>query len=281
VSISTGARFFNVWQLSGKFPAILQDSVVGEQARQLYADANAMLDKLIAERAIQAKAVCGFFPANTVDHETIEIYADHKRSQVLATLHHLRQQRDKTEYNRCLADFIAPKQTGIADYIGGFVVTAGLGLDAVSKQYQAEHDDYHDIMLKAVGDRLAEAFAEYLHAQIRTRDWGYVDQERFNNDELIAEKYQGIRPAPGYPACPDHTQKVTLFKLLNAEYIGVTLTESLAMWPASSVAGFYFSHPQSQYFVLGNIDQEQLETYARRKGISLDEARKWLQPVLA
>ena len=272
--------FFNVWQLSGKFPAILNDKVVGEHAQQLYTDANKMLDQLIADQLIQAKAICGFFPANTVDHETIEVYTDDTRNEVLTTLHHLRQQRDKTEYNRCLADFIAPKETGIADYIGGFVVTAGLGLDTLSKQYQTEHDDYQDIMLKAVGDRLAEAFAEYLHAQIRTQDWGYIDNETLTNDELIAEQYQGIRPAPGYPACPDHAEKVTLFQLLDADRIGVTLTESLAMWPASSVSGFYFSHPQSQYFVLGNIDEDQLTAYAERKNVTLDEARKWLRPVL-
>ena len=272
--------FFWTWQLHGRYPDIFADDKVGPQAKQLFDDANQMLDELIANNTIQAKAVLGFFPANTVNHDSVEVYTDETRSQVRMTLQHLRQQKTKTDHNKCLADYIAPKDSGIEDYIGGFVVTAGLGLDEQSKHYQTDHDDYHDIMLKAVGDRLAEALAEYLHKQVRKQYWGYQPDETLNNDALIREKYVGIRPAPGYPACPDHSEKLPLFDLLDADRIGVSLTESLAMWPASSVSGFYFSHPQSQYFVLGTINEDQLEDYAKRKGIDIETARMWLRPVL-
>ncbi len=275
--------FFQSWQLAGKFPAILTDEVVGETASNLYRDAQEMLDNLIAEKWFSASAVLGFFPTNSLHDDDLEIYADESRKETIAMLHHLRQQREKAEGqpNNSLADFIAPKDSGIADYIGGFAVTAGLGIEPQVKKFEESNDDYSAILLKALADRFAEAFAEYLHEQVRKNYWGYAANETWNSEELIDEKYQGIRPAPGYPACPDHTEKRTLFQLLDVEKrAGIILTESCAMYPAASVSGWYFSHPESKYFGLGNIEKDQVESYATRKGMTVDEAEKWLMPVL-
>jgi len=275
--------FFRTWELKGTYPAILDDSVTGEAARNLFADAQAMLDKIVAESWLRAKAVIGFFPANSVDHDDVEIYTDDDRAAVAARLHFLRQQmvKDAGRANYCLADFIAPKETGVADYIGGFAVTTGLGIEAKLAEFQAAHDDYSDILLKALADRLAEALAERLHERVRKEFWAYAQDETLENEDLIKEVYQGIRPAPGYPACPDHTEKTKLFKLLEAETnAGIALTESFAMLPAASVSGFYFSHSDSRYFGVGRIARDQAEDYARRKGISVAEAEKWLAPSL-
>jgi 5-methyltetrahydrofolate--homocysteine methyltransferase len=242
-----------------------------------------MLDKLIAEKWFSASAVLGFFPANSAHDDDLEIYADESRKETIAKLHHLRQQREKAEGqpNNSLADFIAPKESGKSDYIGGFAVTAGLGIEPQVKSFEEANDDYSAILLKALADRFAEAFAEYLHEQVRKNYWGYAADEKWNNEELIDEKYQGIRPAPGYPACPDHTEKRTLFQLLDVEKrVGISLTESCAMYPAASVSGWYLSHPESKYFGLGNIEKDQVESYAERKGMTVDEAEKWLMPVL-
>ena len=242
-----------------------------------------MLEKIVAEKWITAKARFGLFPVNAVGDD-IEIYNDEKRSERLGSWITLRQQLKKTkgQPNLALADFIAPKSLGIIDYMGAFCVTTGFGTEEKAKAFEAEHDDYSSIMVKALSDRFAEAFAEYLHYQIRTNYWGYATQEGLTNEELIAEKYQGIRPAPGYPACPDHLEKKTLWDLLEVEKtIGVSLTESLAMWPASSVSGYYFAHPESRYFGLGKIKEDQLIAYSKRRGITLEEARKWLNPILA
>ncbi|HYG51392.1 MAG TPA: methionine synthase [Flavobacteriales bacterium] len=276
--------FFQTWELAGRFPKILNDEVVGKEATKLYNDAQAMLKKIVHEKWIGARAVLGIWPANSVNHDDIEIYADNNRDKVIAINHNLRQQTAKTAaaYNMCLADFIAPKETGLEDYIGGFVVTAGLGIEKWIVKFEKDHDDYNSILLKALADRLAEAFAEYLHKEVRTNIWGYSQNESFTNQDLIDEKYTGIRPAPGYPACPDHTEKITLFKLLDAENnSGVKLTDSLAMYPAASVSGWYFAHPQSKYFGLGQIQQDQVEDMAKRKKQSQQEIEKWLSPVLA
>ncbi len=270
--------FFQTWELAGKYPAILQDPVVGQNAQELFDHAQEMLQKIIQEQWLQAKAVFGFFAANS-QGDDIVLYADDSRTEVLTVLHHLRQQNMKPpgKPNYCLADFVADQESEIADYIGAFAVTAGIGIEIKLAEFEADHDDYSSIMLKALADRLAEAFAEYLHEQIRKNDWGYVSEERYSNDQLIAEAYQGIRPAPGYPACPDHTEKETLFRLLNVtDNIGIQLTESYAMYPASSVSGWYFSHPGAQYFNVGKIETDQLKHYAERKNISLDEAQRWL-----
>ncbi len=275
--------FFQTWELSGRFPDILDDPTVGEAARGLYDDARAMLKRIVDEKLFRARAVVGFWPANQVGDDDIEIYADDDRSEVLTTLHTLRQQmgRDKSRANRALADFIAPRETGIADYIGGFVVTAGEGVDELAKSYDRQNDDYNSILAKALGDRLAEAFAERMHERVRKEFWGYAADEDLDNEALIAEKYQGIRPAPGYPACPDHTEKRTLFDLLQAEAnTGVELTESFAMWPAAAVSGLYFSHPESRYFGVGKIERDQVEDYAARKGWSIEECERWLAPNL-
>jgi 5-methyltetrahydrofolate--homocysteine methyltransferase len=274
--------FFIAWELAGKYPRILEDEVVGESARQLFEDAQAMLSRIVEEKLLQANAVVGLFPANA-EGDDIVVYEDDTRDRVRARLHHLRQQMDKPndQPNWCLSDYIAPVDSGVADYIGGFVVTTGLGADQLAKQYEEAADDYNAIMVKALADRLAEAFAEKLHEIVRTDYWGYARNETLGNEELIAEKYQGIRPAPGYPACPDHTEKGTLFKLLCAEdNADVTLTEHFAMFPAASVSGFYFSHPESRYFGLGKIDRDQLEDYAGRKGWTVQEAERWLSPNL-
>jgi 5-methyltetrahydrofolate--homocysteine methyltransferase len=270
--------FFQAWELAGHYPAILTDAVVGTQASELFADAQAMLDKIVGEKWLKARAVIGFWPAaNLMDD--VEIYTDDTRTQPLATLHHLRQQADKPveRPNLCLADFIAPKEFGKSDWIGGFAVTAGIGIEPHLDRFHADHDDYSAIILKALADRLAEAFAERMHQRVRKEFWGFVPDEALANEDLIAEKYQGIRPAPGYPACPEHTEKATLFKLLDAtNNAGITLTEGFSMYPAAAVSGWYFSHPDSQYFVVGRLGLEQVRDYARRKGWSQAEAERWL-----
>ena len=274
--------FFHTWELSARYPAIFEDAVVGESAKQLFRDAEAMLKKIIAERWLRANAVIGFFPANSVDDD-IEIYADESRQQVITTLHMLRQQTRKPQdkANMCLADFVAPKSTGIADYIGGFAVTAGIDIDKRIQLFEKEHDDYSVIMLKALADRLAEGFTEHMHSRVRREFWPYAVNEHWNNEDLIAEKYQGIRPAPGYPACPDHTEKPALFQLLNVtELTSICLTENFAMLPASSVSGFYFSHPDSYYFGVGKIAEDQLLDYSKRKNMDLAIMKRWLAPQL-
>jgi 5-methyltetrahydrofolate--homocysteine methyltransferase len=275
--------FFASWELRGKFPEILKDEIVGEQAQQLYNDARSLLRRIIDEKWLTAKAVIGLFPANAIDGDSVEIYTDEGRGAVLKTLHFLRQQAEyaKGQPNLCLSDFIMPSEAGASDYIGSFAVTAGLGIDKWVKHFQDQHDDYHAIMLKALADRLAEAFAERMHERVRKEFWGYAEQENLENDSLIAEQYQGIRPAPGYPACPEHTEKRTLWELLDVENnTGIELTESCAMWPASSVSGWYFSHPQSKYFTTGSLSKDQVEDYARRKGMTTEQAERWLASVL-
>jgi len=273
--------FFAAWELTGKFPAILDDARVGAAARSLYDDARAMLDRIVAGRWFSAHAVLGFWPANALDDDIL-LYADESRSVPMATLHTLRQQLSKREgrANRALADFIAPRASGIADYIGAFVVTAGLGEEDVAERFKRANDDYSAILAKSLADRLAEAFAERLHQRVRREFWGYAPDEALSNEQLIAEQYRGIRPAPGYPAQPDHTEKGTLFNLLRPERIGVRLTESFAMWPAAAVCGLYFSHPQSAYFGVGKIERDQVEDYATRKGWSIAECERWLAPIL-
>ncbi len=275
--------FFNAWEFAGKFPDILRDPVVGEAASNLYADARRMLETLVAEQWLQARAVVGFFPANAAGDDDINVYTDEARSTVGWRLHHLRQQKSKPQDHAqlCLADFIAPVHSGLKDYIGAFAVTAGIGIDAHVARFEAAHDDYSSIMLKALADRLAEAFAERLHERVRRELWGYAAGERLDGSGLIREEYQGIRPAPGYPACPDHTEKATLWKLLDAQRTaGISLTESFAMLPTAAVSGFYFSHPRSQYFGVGKIDRDQVASYAHRKGMRLTEAERWLAPIL-
>ncbi|MGY3229823.1 5-methyltetrahydrofolate--homocysteine methyltransferase [Luteibacter sp. HA06] len=276
--------FFNAWELAGKFPAILTDDVVGTQATELYNDAQAMLDKLIAEKWLTAKGVIGFWPAAQTGDD-IEVYAETvtAKRKPIAALRHLRQQVDKPveRPDFCLADFIAPKDSGVQDWVGGFAVTAGIGIDEHVARFEAEHDDYSAILLKALADRLAEAFAERLHERVRKEFWGYQPDEALDNDTLIAEGYRGIRPAPGYPACPEHTEKGTLFELLDATtHTTVQLTEGFAMYPTAAVSGWYFSHPDSQYFVVGRIGREQVEDYAKRKGWDRTEAERWLAPYL-
>ncbi|HEX5959161.1 MAG TPA: methionine synthase, partial [Hyphomicrobiaceae bacterium] len=276
--------FFSTWELAGKYPRILTDNVVGPEAKKLFDDAQAMLKRLVAERWLTANAVVGFWPANAVGDD-IEVYADDSRNRELATLYTLRQQmareNRKDRANTALADFVAPKETGLADYIGAFAVTAGIGEEEALATYIDKTDDYGRIMLKALTDRLAEAFAEHMHERVRRELWAYVPKERLSNEELIAEVYRGIRPAPGYPAQPDHTEKGTIFRLLDAEaQAGIKLTESYAMWPGSAVSGLYFSHPQSHYFGVGKVERDQVEDYARRKGWSVGETERWLAPVL-
>ncbi|WP_372973723.1 methionine synthase [Muriicola sp.] len=274
--------FFRAWDLHGKYPEILRDKVVGEQATGLFADAQKMLDTLIEEKGLTAKAVFGLYPANSVDEDDIEVFVDEDQgSRIFRTL---RQQAKKKEGvpHLALSDFIAPKESGVRDYMGCFCVTAGFGTDQWVQRYENALDDYSAIMVKALADRLAEAFAEYLHREVRAEYWGYAKGEELTNDQLIREAYQGIRPAPDYPACPDHLEKKTIWEILEVEeMIGVKLTESLAMYPAASVSGYYFAHPDARYFGLGKISADQLEDYAGRKGIPLEEARKWLSPNLA
>ncbi|MEY9882123.1 methionine synthase [Bradyrhizobium sp. USDA 329] len=272
--------FFQTWELAGRFPAILDDAKVGEVARSLYDDARKMLDTIVKEKWFRARATIGFWPANA-QGDDIVLYADESRAKKVATLHTLRQQLEKREgrFNAALADFIAP--AGVPDYIGGFVVTAGIGEDAVADRFRSANDDYSSILCKALADRLAEAFAERMHARVRREFWAYAPDEALSSEELILEKYQGIRPAPGYPAQPDHTEKATLFELLDAEATaGVKLTESFAMWPGSSVSGLYFANPESYYFGVGKIERDQVEDYAARKGMTIAEAERWLAPVL-
>ena len=271
--------FFQTWELAGRFPNILTDEVVGEAATKLFEDAKKMLQKIIDEQWLEARAVIGLFPANSVNDDDIEIYTDESRTEVLSVQHAMRQQLKKAANasNMALSDFIAPKESGIKDYIGGFVVTTGLGIEKHIERFEADHDDYNSIMLKALADRLAEAFAEHMHERVRKEFWGYAADEKFDNDALIKEKYRGIRPAPGYPACPDHTEKLDLFRILNAtEITGVSLTESMAMTPTAAVSGWYFAHPESKYFGVGKIAKDQVESLAERKGMSFEEMEKWL-----
>ena len=274
--------FFLTWSLAGKYPRILEDEVVGEQAQSLFNDANTMLDKIIEENSLQAKGVIGLFPANRVNDD-VEIYTDESRNQIQGVAHHLRQQTLKDKFaNYCLADFVAEKSSGINDYVGAFAVTGGIGEDELADSYIQTGDDYNGIMVKAVADRLAEAFAEYLHEQVRKHYWGYAADESLSNEELIREKYQGIRPAPGYAACPEHTEKQLIWDLLSAEqHTGMKLTESYAMWPGASVSGWYFAHPDAKYFAVAKIQADQVEDYATRKGWTLEEAEKWLGPNLS
>jgi 5-methyltetrahydrofolate--homocysteine methyltransferase len=299
--------FFSTWQLSGKYPKIFDNEVVGHEAKKLFDDAQALLKEIIANKSLTAKAALGFFPANSFGDDiilhdfqadkqevpcekhgshTLVNYAIEKKDEYSdhsAWLHHLRQQGQKAANlpNRCLSDFVAPLSSGETDFVGAFAVTTGIGIEALLEKYEKQHDDYNSIMVKALADRLAEAFAEVMHERVRREYWGYAAEESLSNEELIAEKYHGIRPAPGYPACPDHTEKKRLFKLLDAEkQIGIQLTESYAMYPASAVSGFYFSHPESTYFALGKIAKDQVVDYAERKGMDLKEVERWLSPVL-
>ncbi len=268
--------FFRAWELAGNYPAILEDPVVGDSARKLYADARKMLDRIVREKWLTAKGVVTFWPCRR-DGDDVVLYSDETRTKEISRLYFLRQQIEKRapRANMCLADFISPE----ADWIGGFAVTAGHGIEEHLKRFKADHDDYSDILLKALADRLAEAFAERLHERVRKTLWGYAPDEALTNDELTREKYRGIRPAPGYPACPDHSQKPELFRLLNAgQNAGITLTESFAMIPTSAVSGYYFAHPDAQYFGVARIGRDQLEDYARRRGVSIEQAEKWLRP---
>ena len=273
--------FFWTWELKGSFPKILDNPEWGEQARELYSDAEELLGEIINKKLFNPSAVVGIWPANSRGDD-IEVYAPGKKKELLESVHFLRQQGKRKEgqvYN-CLSDYIAPRSSRKKDYIGGFVVTAGSKVDELADKYKDDHDDYTSIMIKALGDRIAEALAEMIHKKVRDI-WGYGKKENLTNDELISEKYRGIRPAPGYPSCPDHTEKGTLWRLLDAEkHTGVSLTESYAMTPGSSVSGFYFSHPDAKYFNLGKILKDQVEDYAKRKGISVEEVEKWLQPNL-
>ncbi|MDN3700377.1 methionine synthase [Vibrio artabrorum] len=271
--------FFMTWSLVGKYPAILDHEEVGDEAKRLFKDANDLLDRIEKEKLLEARGMCALFPANSVGDD-IEVYTDESRTEVLKVLHNLRQQTEKPKgFNYCLSDYIAPKDSGKADWIGGFAVTGGIGERELADEYKAKGDDYNAIMIQAVADRLAEAFAEYLHKEVRKDIWGYSPDEDLSNDDLIREKYQGIRPAPGYPACPEHTEKGTLWELMDVEKsIDMSLTTSYAMWPGASVSGMYFSHPDARYFAIAQIQQDQLESYADRKGWDMLEAEKWLGP---
>jgi 5-methyltetrahydrofolate--homocysteine methyltransferase len=276
--------FFQTWELSGPYPKILDDPVVGVEARKLLADAQAFLRRMIEGRWVRASGVCGLFPAARAGHDDIAIYRDPHRREAAMTWHNLRQQNQKPagHANLCLADFVAPRESGVADWVGAFAVTAGLGIEKKLAEFERAHDDYAAIMLKSLADRLAEAFAEHLHERVRREYWGYAPDETLDSAALIAEKYRGIRPAPGYPACPDHTDKAGLFALLDApRSAGMTLTESYAMLPAAAVAGFYLSHPDAAYFAVGKVGRDQVQDYARRKGMTLAEAERWLAPYLA
>ena len=282
--------FFSAWRLRGPYPKILEDEKYGEEAKKLFADAQFYIKELINSGQQLNKAKVGFFPANSVQDD-IELYAgkltsktvDIDKTQVIETLSMLRSQREMKEensYNRSLSDYIAPKESLKQDYIGAFVITTGLGLEKILKKYEDDQDDYAIIMLKTISDRFAEAFAEYMHEWVRKELWGHAPSENFSNNDLIREKYKGIRPAPGYASCPDHTEKKKLFKLLNAEEIGVNLTESYAMYPASSVSGWYFSHPEAKYFNIGKIEKDQVLDYAKRKEYTLEQTEKWLRSIL-
>jgi 5-methyltetrahydrofolate--homocysteine methyltransferase len=274
--------FFQTWELAGHYPDILSDPRVGPAATALFRDAQALLERIVRERLLRARAVFGVFHANAVGDD-IELYADDERTEQLAVIHTLRQHMIKPpgRPTRALADYVAPRESGVADYVGAFAVTAGIGVDRLVAEFEAAHDDYNAILAKALSDRLAEAFAERLHERVRREYWGYAPGESLENADLIREKYQGIRPAPGYPACPDHTEKQTLFELLRAESnAGITLTESCAMLPGASVSGYYFWRPEAQYFGVGKIERDQVEDYARRKGMDVASVERWLAPNL-
>ena len=280
--------FFQSWQMAGKFPAILTDEIVGVEATKLYSDAQNMLDKIIAEKWISARAVIGFWEANSINDDDIELNLEQpfeglKPSKGSVVLHNLRQQNQKApgQPNYCLSDYIAPKETGKTDYIGGFATTAGIGIEKWVEKFEKELDDFNAILLKSLADRFAEAFAEQMHERVRKEFWGYDTSESLDTEQLIEEEYKGIRPAPGYPACPDHTEKATLWQLLKPEEnAGITLTESFAMYPTAAVSGWYFAHPNSKYFGLGQISKDQVEDYTERKGFGLEETERWLAPVL-
>jgi 5-methyltetrahydrofolate--homocysteine methyltransferase len=272
--------FFRTWELHGKYPAILEDEVVGAEAKKLLADAQGMLNRIQKENWLTHKGVVGIFPANAVEDD-IELYDDN--GNTIHTTSTMRQQLQKASGvpNIALSDFIAPKETGKTDYLGGFVVTSGIGIESKIEAFEADHDDYNSILLKALADRLAEAFAEYLHERVRKEIWGYAKEESLDNEALIKEAYRGIRPAPGYPACPDHTEKIGLFQLLEAEKrTGVSLTDSLAMYPTASVSGWYFAHPESKYFGVGRITMEQVASLSKRKGFAMEDMERWLSPNL-
>jgi 5-methyltetrahydrofolate--homocysteine methyltransferase len=280
--------FFHSWEMKGSYPKIFNDRERGTEAKKLFDDAQNMLTKIIDEKWLKATAVIGIYPANQINSDDIEVYEDEKRSKIKTTFHTLRQQTKKPagQYNIALSDFVAPKSTtnnqqSIIDFVGAFAVTTGIGIDEHVARFEKDHDDYSAIMLKALADRLAEAFAELMHKKIRREFWGYAKDETFKNEELIKEEYAGIRPAPGYPAQPDHTEKPILFKLLEVEKnTGITLTDSMAMLPTAAVSGLYFAHPESHYFGIGKIKKDQVEDYAKRKGLSIEETERWLGPHL-
>jgi 5-methyltetrahydrofolate--homocysteine methyltransferase len=283
VTLIDWSPFFKAWELAGKFPGILDDKLVGTEARRLFDDARAMLERIVKEHWLQARAVIGFFPANTINDDDVELYTDDSRSETLTVLHFLRQQmRHRNQApNHCLADYIAPKESGVADYLGAFAVTTGIGIEARIAKFEADHDDYNSILLKALADRLAEAFAERMHQRVRKEFWGYASAENLSNEELIKEEYRGIRPAPGYPACPDHTEKQLLWDLLDpATNAGITLTEIYAMLPTAAVSGMYFSHPEARYFGVGKLARDQITDYAARKGMTVGEVERWLASAL-
>ena len=270
-------------EVKGRYPKILTDAEKGEEATKLFKDAKTMLDKIINEKWLQAKAVVGIFPANTVNDDDVEVYSDASRGEVTMTLNFLRQQTQQPpgRPNHCLSDYIAPKETRLSDHIGAFAVTTGIGIEEHIKRFEADHDDYNSIMLKVLADRLAEAFAELMHKRVRKEFWAYAADESLESDALIAEEYKGIRPAPGYPACPDHTEKAKLWELIKPDVnADMTITESFSMYPASSVSGWYFSNPQSRYYAVAKINREQVEDYAKRKGMTMAEAERWLSPNL-
>ncbi|HWJ93675.1 MAG TPA: vitamin B12 dependent-methionine synthase activation domain-containing protein, partial [Telluria sp.] len=293
VDVATIARYidwgplFQTWDLAGPYPAILKDPVVGEAASKVFEEAQALLKQIIDGRWLTANGTIALLPANSVNDDDIEIYTDESRKEVAFTWYGLRQQGLRPVVdgvqrpNQCLSDFVAPKGSGVADYIGMFAVTAGLGIEKYEQRFEKANDDYSSIMLKALADRLAEAFAEYMHERVRTDLWGYAAGEQLSNDALIGEQYVGIRPAPGYPACPEHTVKADLFRTVQAEELGMKLTESFAMFPGATVSGFYFSHPKSKYFVVGKIGQDQLEDMARRRNVEKAELERYLAPNLA
>ena len=275
--------FFHTWQLKASYPRILEDAEKGETARKLFAEANHMLDRVIEKKWLRASGVYGLFPANAVQDDDLSVFCNSDRDEKLMTFHFLRQQQQRPpgKPNQSLADFIAPQASSIADYFGAFAVTSGLGIEAHVQRFEADHDDYSAILLKSLADRLAEAFAELLHVRVRREFWGYAVDERLDNDALIQEQYTGIRPAPGYPACPEHTEKGGIWQLLDVERrTGIQLTEHYAMWPAAAVSGFYFSHPQSRYFAVGKLNRDQVRDYAQRKGMDLQTAERWLAPNL-
>jgi len=275
--------FFHTWEMKGRYPKILNDPEKGEEAQKLFDDAQQMLQEIIENKSLTANAIFGLYSAHTKNHDSIEVFADQEKKHKLTEFHTLRQQNKKGEknFNYAFSDFLAPREAQYTDYMGCFAVTTGIGLDKLTEKYEADHDDYNSIMAKAIADRLAEAFAELLHKKVRTEFWGYAAEETLDKEGLIMEKYHGIRPAPGYPGCPDHTEKITLFDLLAVEKkTGITLTENLAMLPTASVSGFYFGHPESRYFGLGKIGKDQVEDIANRKKQSFEEIERWLKPNL-